>query len=297
MIDKTISWNDYTKIQRMNPSTLVHGCKSMRRLNRAISEGFPEATDAMRLGTGIHALLLEPDEFEERFCVIPAFQFDIENVTAKGEPSQSKITGYYKAKEAEFIAKNACKNFLDRSQYDTALHCIEALNSRSHFVELVAASNKEVTVIGEIEGVPCKGRLDLLSPSTICDLKTTYDVSQFDRTFNQLEYAFKLSIYRELVRQNTVGIRDVKVIAQETKDDFDNAMFIVPSELLDLTFSRVLLVVNQYKQSIDRNEWLGWDRGELELPIELPYWARKKLEDVDWTGVEVGETIQQETYF
>lgn len=297
MIDKTIPWSDYTKIQRMNPSTLVHGCKSMRRLKRAISEGFPEATDAMRLGTGIHALLLEPDEFEERFCVIPAFQLDAENVTAKGEPSQSKVTGYYKAKEAEFIAKNADKNFLDRSQYDTALHCIEALNSRQHFGELVAASNKEVTVIGEIEGVPFKGRLDLLSPSTICDLKTTYDVSQFDRTFNQLEYAFKLAIYRELVRQNTVGVRDVKVIAQETKDDFDNAMFVVPSELLDLTFNRVLMVVNQYKQSVERNEWLGWDRGELEVPIELPYWARKKLEDVDWSGVEVGETVQTESYF
>lgn len=248
MIDHTITWENYCSLRRMNPSTLVHGCKSMKRLKRAISEGFPERSDAMMLGTGIHALLLEPDQFEERFCVIPAFQFDAENVTGRGDPSQSKATSYYKAKEAAFIEANKGKEFLDRGQYDTALTCIEALNSRSHFRELVDASSKEVTVYGEIECVPFKGRLDLLSPTTICDLKTTYDVSQFNRTFTQLEYAFKLAIYRELVRQNTVGVRDVKVIAQETKDDFDNAMFVVPAELLDITFNRVMQVTKLYKQ-------------------------------------------------
>jgi exodeoxyribonuclease VIII len=297
MIDKTIAWTDYQAIRRMNPSTLVHGCKSMKRLKRAISEGFPERSDAMMLGTGIHALLLEPEQFEERFCVVPAFQFDVENVTGKGEPSQSKATSYYKAKEAAFIEANKGKEFLDRNQYDIALTCIEALNSRAHFRELVEHSNKEVTVYGEIEGVPFKGRLDLLSPTTICDLKTTYDVSQFNRTFTQLEYAFKLAIYRELVRQNTVGVRDVKVIAQETKDDFDNAMFVVPCDLLDITFNRVLQVTQLYKQSCERDEWLGWDRGELEIQVELPYWARKQMEDVDWSGVEVGEQVEQESYY
>jgi exodeoxyribonuclease VIII len=296
-MDKTISWGDYRAVKRMNPSTLVHGCKSMRRLKRAITEGFPERSDAMMLGTGIHALLLEPEQFEERFCVMPAFQFDQENLTKEGKPSKSSETSYCKAKEAEFLKANPDKEILSRTQYDIALTCIEALNSRAHFRELVEASNKEVTVYGEIEGVPFKGRLDLLSTTTICDLKTTYDVSQFNRTFTQLEYAFKLAIYRELVRQNTVGVRDVKVIAQETKDDFDNAMFVVPSDLLDITFNRVLQVTQLYKQSCERDEWLGWDRGELQIEVELPWWARKQMEDVDWSGVEVGEQVEQESYY
>lgn len=297
MIDKTIAWTDYQAIRRMNPSTLVHGCKSMKRLKRAISEGFPERSDAMMLGTGIHALLLEPEQFEERFCVMPAFQFDADNLTKDGIPSKSTETSYCKAKEAAFIKTNPTKEILSRTQYDIALTCIEALNSRAHFRELVEHSNKEVTIYGEIEGVPFKGRLDLLSPTTICDLKTTYDVSQFNRTFTQLEYAFKLAIYRELVRQNTFGVRDVKVIAQETKDDFDNAMFVVPSDLLDITFNRVLQVTQLYKQSCERDEWLGWDRGELEIPVELPYWARKQMEDVDWTNVELNSEEPTEAYF
>jgi len=297
VIDKTISWDDYCNIKRMNPSTLVAGCKSMLRLKRAIDGGFPEETKAMRLGTGIHALLLEPEEFESRFCVVPSFNLDSENVTGKGERSESKATSYYKAKVAEFQSLNQGKCFLDRTQYDQALSCIEALNARKHFRELVHESNKEVTVYGEIEGVPFKGRLDLLHPACICDLKTTYDVAQFGRTFTSLEYAFKLSIYRELVRQNTVGLRDVKVIAQETSGDFDNAMFVVPSDILDNAFNRVLLVVNQYKQALADDVWPGWDRGENEIAIELPYWAKKELEQVDWSGVELNAEEPTEAYF
>ena len=98
------------------------------------------------------------------------------------------------------------------------------------------------------------------------------------------------------MRQNTVGVRDVKVIAQETKDDFDNAMFVVPGDLLDITFNRVLQVTQLYKQSCERDEWLGWDRGEFEIVIDLPWWCRKELEEVDWTGVAVGN-VEQESYF
>jgi len=237
-IQPNIPWPDYCGIKRMNPSTLVAGNKSMLRLKRAIAGGYPEETNAMRLGTGIHTLLLEPDEFEERFCVVPAFHLDPENMRAakrKDEPiedrkTDSKLTNYCQGMVARFKAANPDKAFLDQTQYDTALTCIEALHSRTNFAELIASKNREVTVFGEIEGVPCKGRLDLLSPGVITDLKTTHDVSDFGRTAFKLNYCFKLAMYRELVRQNTVGLRDVKVIAQETKDDFYNALFTIPSD-------------------------------------------------------------------
>jgi len=221
MIELNIEWNNYTQVKRMNPSTLVAGRKSMKRLKRAIEGGFPEETNAMRLGSGIHALLLEPEEFEERFCVIASFNLDPENLRAakrKDEPiidrmTDSKATTYYKAKVADFKAANGNKCFIDRMQYDTALTCIEALHTRGHFIDLVSRSNKEVTVYGEIEGVECKGRMDLLATDVIADLKTTHDVSDFGRTTMKFGYLFKMAFYRELVRQNTVGLRDVKVIA------------------------------------------------------------------------------------
>lgn len=299
-----LSWEEYCSIVRMNPSTLVYGIKSVRSMKRVMDKGFTEETNAMRLGTGIHALLLEPDEFEERFVVMPPFNLDKENLRApkrKDEPiidrmTDSKQTSYYKAKVAEFHEANQGKCIIDRHQYDTALTCIEAINSRDHFRELVESCEKEVTLTGEIDGVPFKGRVDLLRDGVIADLKTTKDVAQFGRTFFELSYAFKLSIYRELARQNGYDC-EVKVIAQETKDDFDNALFVVPSELLDTAMSNVMLVIAQYKQAMETGVWPGWDRGEKEVALEIPRWAQKQMEALDWSNVELSQDVEEESYY
>ena len=298
MINKTISWNDYLSIKVMNPSTLVHGIKSMRRLRRAIQDGFPEESNAMRLGSGIHALLLEPDEFDKRFVVMPTFNLDIANATAKGERTDSKLTNYYKARVQEF-KESEKRSVLDAKQYDSILNCIEEIHSRPHMIDMLHRSSKEVTVLGEIDGVEFKGRMDMLAPDCITDLKTTFDIAQFERqTLRKFDYLFKMSIYRELVRQNTVGVRDVKIIAQETKDDFDNAVFSIPSEILDHSFSHVLQVVASYKQAVASDEWIGWDRGEKEIVIDMPYEMRKQLENVDWSGVELSSEIKEvESYY
>jgi exodeoxyribonuclease VIII len=299
MITTGVSWEDYKKVERMNPSTLVAGCRSMLRLRRLLQKGFGEETNAMRLGTGIHALLLEPEEFEERFCVRPDFHLMPGNVTGKGEPSTSTATTFCKRMLAEFEAEHAGRIILNRAQYDTALHCIEAIRSRPAMVEIIQHSNKEVTVYGEIDGVPCKGRIDLLSPAIICDLKTTADVEPraFGRTFANLRYAFKLAMYRELVRQNTCD-REVKVIAQETAGDFDNVLYDVPGIVLDNALNKVRSVLADYKHAVDTGVWHGVDRGSDEVPVLIPAYAMDEDEQgLDWSGVATVEDSDTESYF
>lgn len=253
----------------------------------------------MRLGSGIHALLLEPDEFTRRFVVMPEFHLFAHNVTAKGERTESKNTTFYKNAVNEFVSSVEHLTVLTSAQFATCFKCIEAIHQRPHMVDMLNRANKEVTVRGEIDGVPFKGRMDMLAPDCITDLKTTFDIAQFERqTLRKFDYLFKMSIYRELGRQNTGGVRDVKIIAQETKDDFDNAVFAIPSEILDHSFSHVLQVVAAYKQAVATDEWIGWDRGEKEIVIDMPYEMRKQLENVDWSGVELAsETKEVESYY
>ncbi len=297
MIANDITWNDYLQIRKMNPSTLVAGQKSMLRLKRAIDGGFPEESNAMRLGTGIHALLLEPSEFESRFVVMPDYHLDTDNVTGKGEQSQSKATSHYKQKAKEFYAANKGKSIIARHEYDQALYCIESLTSRKYIRELLDGANTEVTLEGEIAGVPFKGRVDALKPSVIIDLKTTADVEPrvFGSRFFKLGYDFKLSIYRELVRQSTEGLREVKVIAQEPGGDFDNVVHTVPSEVLDAAFSRVLHTVHRYKQCVESGVWPGVDGGEDEIDLHVPDYVLHQ--DLDWSEVEIEETEEVEAYY
>lgn len=277
-----MNWEAYCDLKRMNASTIVAANKSMLRLKSAIAGGFPEETDAMRLGTGIHALLLEPDEFEERFAVVPDFHLDAANVTAgkNGKPTTSKNTNYYKERVRDFAKANTDKAFLTRAQYDIALHCIEAIRSRPYMAKIVDQCETEVTLLGEIGGVPFKGRVDMIREKRplIVDLKTTADCSKhaFGWVFARLHYDQKLAIYRELARQYLGKTPDVAIITQEPSGEFDNAYVPIPGDVLDRAFSRVLFLVGKYIQARDSGHWPGVDGGNDRYELEL-----KGLVDAD----------------
>ena len=294
MITDNIAWADYVKVQRMNASTLVAGCKSMLSLRNLIRDGFKEETNAMRMGSGAHALLLEPDQFQERFCVMPDFHLSVDNLREskyKGEPDEerqtnSKATKFYKQKVALFVADNPGKTIIGQTQYDQCLRAIESIWARPKMRELVESSAKEVTIYGEICGVECKGRLDLLNKTTIADLKTTPNVHKkaFGRIFSNLNYAFKLAFYRELVRQNWGGELSVELITQELTGDFDNALVPVPGIVLDNAWDRVVEVMQAYKRCLETGVWPGVDGGKDYYELDIPNWAMDGDEEFDWSS-------------
>jgi len=264
----------------------------------AIYEGFTEETNAMRIGTGNHALLLEPEAFESRFVVVPDFHLDADNLRAakrKDEPiedrrTDSKATSYVKQKVAEFAALNRGKSSIGESEYQSCLRSIESIRSRPKMRQLVESSSKEVTVLGEIQGVNFKGRIDLLNTETICDLKNTANVEKraFGRVFANLKYAFKLSIYRELVRQSTGRTLEVSIICQELSGDFDNTLVPVPSIVLDDAYDQVLRVVGDYRDALANDYWPGVDGGQDYYELYVPQWAMEDNEDVmiEYQGVD-----------
>lgn len=276
MIQKNIGWDEYQTIQRMNVSKLVYGAKSMKSLKRVLDGGYKDPTESMRLGSGTHCLLLEPDQFEERYCVIPDFHKSPENVTAQGKPTDSKSTSYYKNAVKDFAKENTGREFVSREQYDTMLCAIESLRGHSEASRLIEScgSNCELTVLGEISGVQFKGRIDALSPEAIIDLKTTASVepNQFGRMFANLRYGIKLAVYRELVRQS-IASRDVCVIAQEMSGDFDTVVYDVPDCVLDAGLAAAMLILKDYKYAIENNQWHGVDRGERRLQLVVPNWS------------------------
>ena len=151
---------EYRQLKRMNASTLVHGLRSMKSLKRAIDEPMREPTEAMQFGTATHVGTLEPGEFNARYCVMPDFHKDGANVTAGGKQSNSKATSYYKAKCEEFIAENPGKIVLSEWEMDRILRCIRETTSKPGMRELLKSCQKEVVLLGEIDGVECKGRVD-----------------------------------------------------------------------------------------------------------------------------------------
>ena len=295
MITDKLPWADYVQVPRMNASTLVAGCQSMLSLHNRINEGFQEETNAMRMGSGAHALLLEPQEFEKRFCVMPEFHLSPQNLreprnkmeSDEDRRTDSKATKFYKREVAAFVADNPDKTILGRTQYDQCLRAIESIWDRPKMRELVESSAKEVTVYGEICGVECKGRLDLLNKTTIADLKTTPNVHKrkFGRIFSDLNYDFKLAFYQRLVQQNLGGeLFEVHLITQELSGDFDNALVPVPQIVLDNAWTKVVEVMKDYKRCLETNRWPGVDGGKDYYELEIPNWAMDGDEEFDWSS-------------
>jgi exodeoxyribonuclease VIII len=300
LLTDKILWWDYIQVQRMNASTLVAGCRSMLSLHNRIKGGFQEETNAMRMGSGTHALLLEPQEFEKRFVVMPDFHLSENNYRKpkyKDEPledrrSDSKGTTYVENSVKDFVKHNPGKTIIGRTQYDQCLRAIESIRDRPKMRELVESSAKEVTVYGEICGVPCKGRLDLLSTQRIIgDLKNSASVHKrdFGRVFMRLRYDFKLAFYRDMVRQNIGDPKSVQLICQELSGDFDNALVEVPAIVLDNAWTKVVEVMTAYKHCLETNRWPGVDGGKDHYELEIPNWAMDGDEEFDWGGVDAVE--------
>jgi len=290
-----MDFETYKKLPQLNGSTLVHGIHSMRRLKRALDGKYPEPTDALRTGSGVHALLLEPIDFEDLYCVVPDFHLDPNNLRAARNKSEtdeqrrtdSRATKYYQDRMKEFASANCAKTFLSRKEYDDALYALESLRSRPMVCSYLQDAQCEQTLIGELDGVPVKGRLDIIRTGFVVDLKSTRDASPrwFGRDFANFHYGPKLAIYQELARQNGLGACEVKVIAQELAGDFDTVIYNVTQAVLDAGLAKIRKVIADYRECMRTGVWPGVDRGKDELELYVPNWAMENAGDelVEWS--------------
>lgn len=291
-----MNFDEYKLIERMNASTAVHGTHSMKRMKRIMDQGGEEETTLCKsIGVSTHTLLLEPDEFEAKYVVMPDFHLLPENMRKAKNKSESdedrrtdsKATEFYKACVREFMAENAGKQIIERYQYDKCLYAIECLRSHHFAPKLLEEAEFEVTLTGEIFGIPAKGRLDIVSVvlNHITDLKTsaTAHPHKFGKVAANLGYDFKLAWYRELFKQNYNSEPDVNIIVQEVDGDFDTCVMQVDSIILDNALEEVEEVCKKLKRSMKSGQWFGVDEGKPYVPLVVPNW---KMRD---ELVEVGD--------
>lgn len=281
MIETVQPFADYLAIKAMNASTLIHGLQSMRRLKWALDGGVIESP-ALAFGTDAHAAILTPDEFAVSYIVMPEFEKDVANVTDKGKPSTSKATKYYKEKVALFEQVHAGKRIITAADMARIDKMREAFRQHPD-AQQWADAEAELTVTAELCGVPCKGRLDLYAAEeSIADIKTTTNVGAvaFGRSFCNLGYGFKFAFYRALMRSLTGTTFDCFVIALQSQDEFDCAVYHVPNSLLDQEEQKVVRLLNRYRECEELGEWPGVPGGELWVPN----WAMDD-DDLEWSDV------------
>ena len=275
-----ITFSEYQQLTQMNGSTMAHGLTSMRQLKFVIDNGYEIPADVTRVGTALHSIVefLPVDRFDDYFVVQPDFHLSPDNQTSKGDQSTSKNTVYVKEMLQSFAATET-REVLTRAEYTRIDRMLRAIAANKEAMRLITESHREQTMIGEISGLECKGRIDGLSyQGEQWNLKTTNAISKnrFCSHATRLNYPFKDALHRELLRANGwksvrfsyIAVLDARPNKEgKYREPADCVVITVPEIILDNQVPAINRVIRQYQDCLKSGIWPGLDDYSYEQPM------------------------------
>ena len=218
-------------------------------------------TPSMIFGTAVHAAVLEPDLFTERYVKAP----DINRRTKAG-----------KEEYAAFQAENKGKTILPADDYATVEAMRLAVLSSPPARKLLSGGKAEQSYFWEDgqTGTLLKCRPDYLRPDgIIIDLKTTPDGSPqaFSKSCANFNYHMQAAVYTEGVNALGEQADHFVFIVIEKKLPFAVACYTLDSEAVDQGRILAREAINRYSECREKDHWPGYS-AKIES-LSLPAWA------------------------
>ena len=157
-------------------------CKSLiespeayvRELNKPAKAKEPQP---FRDGRLIHLLALEPHRIEELTIIDSTKGSKLYKLAVEEQPAQSVYT---------------------RAELNRCQAIAEAVLENQEYQELVKNASFELPAVGYYNGLPFRGKADMLLAGIVCDLKTTSDINSFEEAALYLElfecFEFKYAV-------------------------------------------------------------------------------------------------------
>ena len=180
-----------------------------------------EESQALRDGWLFHTSILEPEVFNSQIFV------DV----------QSKNTKKYK----EALAEHG-KVFTMKEKSD-AERLADAFLKNEQALQLITDCEFEVPAVGEIDGLPFRGKADVLGKSGIVDLKSTTDIRAFPYSAKKYGYDIQVYIYCQLFN---VPYTDFQFIALD-KGTLDIAIYDVSEDFYLEGERKTLEAIDRYR--------------------------------------------------
>lgn len=241
---------EYYKQEGLSGSRLGLLARSPAHYREAVDNP-KEASEAMRFGSLVHSLLLEPGS--NNYLVLPEGMRkdkrnkDYQALLSTGRP-------LVRAKDME-----AAEEMVDAVTMD-------------HAAALALADcSFEEAFFWQEAGVQCKGKLDFYNPEAyyIGDYKTCVDASpdRFRYKVLDMGYLLQLAHYQAAIKQST-GREDypgVLVIAQEKDSPYVVQVYSVSQPLIDEAHEHRRRLLELYKECSTSGVWRGYSKEIVEL--------------------------------
>ena len=185
---------DYYEIDALSNSSLSVLKRSPQEFHERFVTGKQkgEETDAMRLGSAVHMLALEPEKFDSQYVVLEG------PINAKtGNPYGRDTKAFTEWLEAASVDET--RKVLIREDFESSLNIARAFHSHEIIEGLMSVGGKEFekTLLltyqyddGSSERVKCKPDCIIPAESIIIDLKTSSDPRPDEFQWSALRYGY-----------------------------------------------------------------------------------------------------------
>ena len=198
-------------------------------------------TPAMKLGSAIHMMILEPMKFTQHYAIQPKFD---------------KRTKQGKIDSAEFEKQNQFKTIISESDYALCEQiCFTAMRDDTVSKLLQnGEAEKIITWTNKSYDVKCKGMLDYHRDNMIIDIKTTKDCSYngFMKSMRQYKYHKQAAFYMDAVKADRFFI-----IAIEKTAPFAINIFELGDDMIEEGRDMYNSELEIYKYCMDNDYWPG----------------------------------------
>jgi hypothetical protein len=215
-----------------------------------------QETACQALGNALHTYVLEPDEFEKRYFVMPKFN----KVTKDGIERWQKIKSELGKKET-----------LSVHQYQTLQHMVASLKKNKLATQLIEKAKIEQSLYwtDPDTGILCKCRPDILRSNLVADLKTTKDGSEwaFSKTIHEYGYHIQAAMIQEALKiLKNIIIKEFIFLIIEKSAPYATSIYPLDQVSLEQGRCEFKKLLADYKQCLETNEWSSYEIQEISLP-------------------------------
>ena len=236
----------------------------------------------MDIGTLAHAAILEPDEMDSRYVVIPR-----DALTSNGA-KRGKAWDQFKA-------ENDGKLMLKAPELKHVKAMRDAVWANPLIEEKLDVQREvEVSCYFDYLRVPCKARFDFLGERYGIDVKTTEpSLRKFDKVSADMDYHGKAAWYINAAMKAGRDDFYFYILAVRQKPPYQVRLYEHEPELLlaaDNSFERFLPAL---EERLGNGDWS--DPGEDEINVlRAPYYMRKQLQEPDGPTYETDDDFTAE---
>jgi hypothetical protein len=224
-----------------------------------------EDTDAFAVGALTHALLLAPDTVEQAF--IQAGKIDRRTKDGKEQYAQMQTR-----------AERTGARIVTDDQVALAVGMADSVRAHKAFRLLDGfAKHREISVIGEVAGLPAKAKLDMADEAftIITDIKTAASASrsEFARAAAMFGYAHQAAWYREILRSLDMRPVDICFVVVEKNAPHLVATYRLATEAIDAAAARLPDLVRRW-YAVRDGDRTGYP--DTIQDLDLPKWAYER---------------------